>query len=67
MATSTGKNEVVIVLGEKAVRVPAKVWQLFHACAGQMIADGDHFDYYKGRETKANLAAVSSLYDATSL
>ncbi len=58
-------SDVVIVIDDKAVRVPYQVWRLFRDCAGQMVADGDHFDYYKGNEAKATLQAVSALYDKT--
>ena len=55
-------NDVIIVIDDKAVRVPHKVWRLFHACAGQMIEGDDHREYYKGIASKRDLDAVLELY-----
>ena len=60
------KKDVVIVIDDKAIHVSRHTWELFHDCAGQMLSDGDHFDYYKGRVPKKQLEAVSKLYHATS-
>lgn len=56
-------NEVVIVIGNKAHRVHSRVWMLFVECAGQMIRDGDIFDYYKNREPKKTLHALADFFN----
>lgn len=59
------RQEVVIVIDERAIRVPYRVWNLgFVVCAGEMIQDGDHYDRYKGAETKKDLDAVAKLYNS---
>lgn len=47
MSKSSARDEVVIVRGNEVVRVPGAVWDLIKQCAGQMINDGHHLDYYK--------------------
>lgn len=58
------RKEVVVVVDDKVLRIPYRVWSLFVRCAGQMIQDGDHMDAYKdkGIETKRDLDAVSEFY-----
>ena len=55
------KNVVIVINGE-AITVSKKVFRIFCECAGQMISDGDLYDYYKGNERVATLDGVSQLY-----
>lgn len=58
-------KDVVIVIDDKVVRVSKDVWRTFHDCAGQMIRDGDHFDFYGSSKSKQHLGKVSELYRET--
>lgn len=59
------QKDVVIVVDDKAIRISRRTWEIFHECAGQMLSDGDHFDYYRGRASRKQLEDVSKLYDVT--
>jgi phosphopantothenate synthetase len=59
---SKAASEVIIVDGNQAIRVRRKVWDLYKQCAGQMIADGAIYEYYKGNARKDVLDAVFALH-----
>jgi hypothetical protein len=61
-AATTPNKSVIVTRGEEVIEIPIEVWNLIMDCAGQMIDDNNHFDYYKGRVPKKTLENVSIIY-----
>lgn len=54
------KNNAVIavVCGDKVAQMSADRWEIIMACAGQMIDDGYHIEYYTGIHSKKVIDSI---------
>lgn len=57
---------VTVVHGDSVVQVPINQWKLIMNCAGQMIDDNHHLDYFRGKYTVKTLDGVQKFYEKLS-
>ena len=62
MPTQPSKDDVVVVRDGRVVIIKSKVWNIIMGCAGQMINDGDLYDYYRGFVPRRTLDAAVHAY-----
>ena len=56
------QTHVIVIIDDKVFRIRRRLWHTYHACADNMIRDGEIFDYYSGIKPRALLNKVTELH-----
>ncbi len=55
---------ITITIGEHTISTTVRALNIYHDCAGQIVAGDFLDDYYAGRESSRVLDSVADLHDA---